>query len=119
MNQKICVSEVGNLSGWSYRKWSNNDIELWWNAVVSYTEGPVSGGIGVEPEILYIAYTTLQLPFSVADGVVTASIMWGYTDWVQVSFETADRIQIRKFGNINSMNNPNQKTYIYIRGVLG
>ena len=106
------VKETGTSGGWNYRKWSDGTVELWWNSGVTYSNAVASGITGIQ-----LANVTIALPFTISNGVIAASIDWGYTDWVQASVG-ATSVNVRKFGNANSINIKSHKTYIYVKGTL-
>lgn len=61
----------------------------------------------------------IQMPFSVVNAAISASVQWGFTEWVQAQINNKNTVQIRKFGNINTMDKAQmQMTYIYIIGTL-
>ena len=106
------VKETGTSGGWNYRKWSDGTVELWWNSGVTYSNAVASGITGIQ-----LANVTIALPFTISNGVIAASIDWGYTDWVQASVGVTS-VNVRKFGNANSINIKSHKTYIYVKGTL-
>lgn len=106
------VKETGTSGGWSYRKWSDGTVELWWNSGVTYSNAVASGITGIQ-----LVNATIALPFTISNGVVATSIDWGYTEWTQASVG-ANSVTVRKFGNANSINIKSHKTYIYVKGSL-
>lgn len=115
LSNKITIKTTGIEGHWQYRIWSNNHIELWWSSAITYNSD--RAGTGVQG--LYMTSVDIQMPFSVVNAAISASVQWGFAEWVQAQINNKNTVQIRKFGNTNTMDKAQiQMTYIYIIGTL-
>lgn len=110
----IHVKTTGTDKGWQYRIWSNNQVELWWSSDIQYNTDHIGAGI----QGLYLTSAKISLPFSVVDASISASIQWGFSEWVQAQIDNKNIVQVRRFGSGNTNNIKTQMTYMYIIGTL-
>ena len=91
------IFESGTSGNWKYNKWSNGDVELWYEGILPFANKTDAGLSGI-----FMTIANVSLPFQIKNGVTFASLKWAYTEWCTSYLTNDNRVQIRKFSNANS-----------------
>lgn len=84
LNSTLHVIDYGTISGFTYRKWSNNEVELWYAGTLTYDNGANSGIlVSTNGNQLKVTSTKLTLPFKITNGIISSSVVWYFTEWTQ------------------------------------
>lgn len=105
------IFESGTSGNWKYNKWSNGDVELWYEGILPFANKTDAGLSGI-----FMTIANVSLPFQIKNGVTFASLKWAYTEWCTSYLTNDNRVQIRKFSNANSAGITDQRCAIYVKG---
>lgn len=105
------IFESGTSGNWKYNKWSNGDVELWYEGILPFANKTDAGLSGI-----FMTIANVSLPFQIKNGVTFASLKWAYTEWCTSYLTNDNRVQIRKFSNANSAGVTDQRCAIYVKG---
>lgn len=105
------IFESGTSGNWKYNKWSNGDVELWYEGVLPFANKTDTGLSG-----LFMTTANVSLPFQIKNGVTFASLKWAYAEWCTSYLTNDNRVNIRKFSNANSAGVTDQRCAIYVKG---
>lgn len=103
-------------SGWSYRKWSTGEVEMWFRGYISFPSSTINSGI----TNVYVTSAQKTMPVTIKSGTgsIFASIAWNYTEWVTAQISDGNTIKIRKFCNLNSINASGDYINLYVKGIV-
>lgn len=79
------IFESGTSGNWKYNKWSNGDVELWYEGILPFANKTDAGLSGI-----FMTIANVSLPFQIKNGVTFASLKWAYTEWC-TSYLTNDK----------------------------
>lgn len=68
------IFESGTSGNWEYNKWSNGDVELWYEGILPFANKTDAGLSGI-----FMTIANVSLPFQIKNGVTFASLKWAYT----------------------------------------